>query len=70
MMSGTMPGADYVSRVRGLKREIEEIRVERDYAQDYYSVFPRDAKRFEFVDSVTTRFGERGRTLGSGMPTS
>jgi DNA excision repair protein ERCC-2 len=62
MMSGTMPGADYVSKVWGLTREIEEIRVERDYAGDYYSVFPRDAKRFELVDSVTTRFGERAES--------
>ena len=62
MMSGTMPDADYVSRVWGLEREIEEIRVERDYAQDYYSVFPRDAKQFELVDSVTTRFAERAES--------
>ncbi len=57
-----MPGADYVSKVWGLKREIEEIRVERDYPQDYYSVFPRDARRFELVDSVTTRFAERAES--------
>lgn len=62
MMSGTMPSADYVGRVWGLKREIEEIRVERDYAEDYYSVFPKDAKRFELVDSVTTRFAERAES--------
>ena len=66
MMSGTMPGADYVGKVWGLKREIEEIRVERDYAQDYYSVFPRDAKRFELVDSVTTRFAERAESTWEG----
>ncbi len=62
MMSGTMPSADYVSKVWGLEREMEEIRVERDYAEDYYSVFPRDAKRFELVDSVTTRFAERAES--------
>ena len=62
MMSGTMPDADYVRKVWGLEREIEEIRVERDYAEDYFAVFPKDARRFELVDSVTTRFADRAES--------
>ena len=62
LMSGTMPPADYVERVWGIPG-CEEIRITRDYPDDYYSVFPREAKRLEIFENVSTKYDERNDEL-------
>ena len=59
LMSGTLPSADYIQKVWSLGENPESINVERDYSQDYHSVFPRNARTFEFNTSVTTTFVKR-----------
>ncbi|MHB8567918.1 MAG: helicase C-terminal domain-containing protein [Nitrososphaerales archaeon] len=59
LMSGTMPGEDYVKKVWAIGKDTEAISVEREYAQEYYSVFPKDARRFELDSSVTSTYARR-----------
>jgi DNA excision repair protein ERCC-2 len=62
MMSGTMPSSDYVKKVWGID-DCSEISVLKSYSEDYYSVFGRDSRRFEFLQDqhLTTAWGHRGR---------
>ncbi len=62
LMSGTMPPADYVEKVWGISG-CEEVRITRDYPEEYYSVFPRGAKRLEIFENVSTKFDERNDEL-------
>jgi DNA excision repair protein ERCC-2 len=59
MMSGTLPTMEYVKRIWGITREIEEIRINRDYSEDYHSVFLREAMSFTIDSGVTTKFAQR-----------
>jgi DNA excision repair protein ERCC-2 len=58
LMSGTMPSKDYVEKVWGIGG-CEEIRISKEYPEDYYSVFPRDAKSIEVISDVTTAWQVR-----------
>ncbi len=62
LMSGTFPSTDYVKKVWGIRGSVESVDVVQDYPQDYYSVFPRDAKRFEIMSNVSSEY--KGRNSG------
>ena len=55
LMSGTMPSADYVEKAWGI-RECVEIRTLQDYSEDYYGVFPRDARNNVFLTNVSSQY--------------
>ena len=59
-----MPPSDYVEKVWGISG-CEEIRITRDYPQDYYSVFPREAKRLVISEDISSKFEERYEALWS-----
>ncbi|MGI0081386.1 MAG: helicase C-terminal domain-containing protein, partial [Nitrososphaerales archaeon] len=59
LMSGTMPSRERIERVWGLEN-VEELRLLRDYAPDYYSVFPRENREMRLIDTVTSKFDMRG----------
>ncbi len=58
LMSGTMPPADYVQKVWGIEG-CEEIRVSKDYDEDYHSVFPRRSRKVEVIDGVSSAYNQR-----------
>jgi len=60
MMSGTMPSKDYIETVWGIK-DCEEIKVSTQYADDYYKVFPKESKKREILDTVTSAYGDRDK---------
>lgn len=62
MMSGTMPPADYVAKVWGIS-SCQEIRITRDFPEDYYSVFPREAKRLVISNQISSKYNERSDEL-------
>ena len=64
LMSGTMPPTDYVEKVWGITG-CEEIRITHDYPEDYYAVFPREAKRIVISENISSKFDERNDELWS-----
>ena len=65
LMSGTLPSSEYIQKVWSLGENLESVNVERDYPDDYYGVFPKDAKKFETDTSVTTTYTRRTATTWS-----
>ena len=57
-----MPSADYVAKMWGIE-DCAEIRITRDYAQDYNSVFPEDARKFVIFDRISSKLDERNDNL-------
>jgi DNA excision repair protein ERCC-2 len=58
LMSGTMPSKDRIEKVWGLDN-LEDIRLLRDFGEDYFSVFPKDNRMTRIDPSATSRFTER-----------
>ena len=60
LMSGTMQDADYIRKVWSIGRsEIEVIRLDLEYREDYEKVFPRANKQFVLDLNSTSRFASR-----------
>ena len=60
LMSGTMQDADYIRKVWSIGRsEIEVIRLDLEYREDYEKVFPRANKQFILDLNSTSRFASR-----------